>query len=89
MAYLLGMDSITFYPGSKLMRQMGHTQGLPLAGALLWDILISPRVIVAILGSWSRRAHVVKAGVTGGWIVAYEAWWTVEHGDQERERRPI
>ncbi|KDP24015.1 hypothetical protein JCGZ_27043 [Jatropha curcas] len=50
MAYLLGMDHITFYPGFQLMRQMGHTQGLPPAGALFEDTLISPRITVVVLG---------------------------------------
>ncbi|KDP39836.1 hypothetical protein JCGZ_04181 [Jatropha curcas] len=39
------------YVGPRLMRQMGHVQGLPSAGALFRDILISPKVTVAILGS--------------------------------------
>ncbi|KDP37786.1 hypothetical protein JCGZ_06688 [Jatropha curcas] len=46
------MDHITFYAGFKLMRQMGHTHGLPLTGALFEDTLISPRVTVVILCSW-------------------------------------
>ncbi|KDP22683.1 hypothetical protein JCGZ_02468 [Jatropha curcas] len=68
-----------------LMRSMGHTQELPPAGALFQDTLTSPRVTVAILGSWFRGAHVVEAGVFWGRTTAYEDWWIVEHGDRERE----
>ncbi|KDP43114.1 hypothetical protein JCGZ_27063 [Jatropha curcas] len=38
-------------------------------------------------GSWSRGAHMIEAGVSGGRIAAYEAWWMAEHGECERERR--
>ncbi|KDP29001.1 hypothetical protein JCGZ_19545 [Jatropha curcas] len=62
-------------------------QGLPPAGALFRDILISFRVTVAILGSWSRGAHVVEVGASGGRTATYEAWWTTEHGDREKERK--
>ncbi|KDP44625.1 hypothetical protein JCGZ_22044 [Jatropha curcas] len=87
MAYLLRMDSITFYPGSRLMRQMEHVQGLQPAGPLFRDILISPRVTVAILGGWSRGDHVVEAEASGGKNIAYEDWWATEHGDREREHK--
>ncbi|KDP30140.1 hypothetical protein JCGZ_18101 [Jatropha curcas] len=86
-AYLLGLDSITFYPSSRLLRKMEHVQGLPPARALFLDILIFPRVTVAVLGSWSRGAHLVEAGVLGGRSATYEAWWIAEHGDRKRERR--
>ncbi|KDP26316.1 hypothetical protein JCGZ_22291 [Jatropha curcas] len=79
MAYLLGMDHVTFYLGSRLMRQMGHSQGLPLAGALFEDTLISSWVTVAIRGSWTRGAHVVEAGVSKGRTAAYEVWCIAEH----------
>ncbi|KDP43304.1 hypothetical protein JCGZ_24225 [Jatropha curcas] len=87
MAYMLSMDNITFYPNSQLMRQMGHTQGLSPAGAFFEDTLISPQVTVAVLGGWSRGAYMVEAIVSGGRIVAYEAWWILKHGDWEREHK--
>ncbi|KDP37531.1 hypothetical protein JCGZ_05970 [Jatropha curcas] len=83
MAYLLSMDHITFYLGSKLMRQLRHTQGLPPVRALFHDTLISPRVTVVVLGSWFRGAHIVEAGVFGGKTATYEAWWIAKHGDRE------
>ncbi|KDP37837.1 hypothetical protein JCGZ_06392 [Jatropha curcas] len=33
------------------------------------------------------RIDSVEAGVSGGRIVAYEAWWVAKHGDREREHR--
>ncbi|KDP43409.1 hypothetical protein JCGZ_26533 [Jatropha curcas] len=87
MAYLFGMDSITYYPSSKLMRQMGHVQGLPPAGALFRKILISPRITMAILGSWLMGAQVVEVGDSRVRTATYEAWWMAEHGDRKRERR--
>ncbi|KDP22874.1 hypothetical protein JCGZ_01989 [Jatropha curcas] len=87
MAYLLGMDHITFYPDSRLMRQVGHTQGLLPIGAIFEDTMISPQVIVAVLVSWFRGAHAVDTWIFKGRTAAHEAWWIAEHGDQEREHR--
>ncbi|KDP21590.1 hypothetical protein JCGZ_03775 [Jatropha curcas] len=55
---------------------------VPPARALFQEILISPRITMVILGSWSRGAHVLEAGVSGGRIAAYEAWWMAEHGER-------
>ena len=55
--YLLGLSFTTFYQATRIMRQMGHSQGIPLDGALFSSSLITAEVQKAILNAWARSFH--------------------------------
>ena len=55
--YLLGLSFTTFYQATRILRQMGHSQGIPPDGAIFPSGLITVGTQRAVLNVWARSFH--------------------------------
>ena len=74
MVYLMGLTMTTFYQGTRVMRQMGHIQGVPPDRPIFDPTLIMPSTALAIRAGWARTFHSVEPVGKSGKEKAYTAW---------------
>ena len=55
--YVLGLSFTTFYQATRVLRQMGHSQGIPPDGAIFSSSLITAGTRKAVLNAWARSFH--------------------------------
>ena len=88
--YLLGLTHCTWYCASRVLRQMGIDQTVPIVDGISADSAITPGVTRAVLRAWVRDHHMVRplpnpAGVQTS--PEYRAWFIAAVWPVERPRR--
>ncbi|KDP36642.1 hypothetical protein JCGZ_07860 [Jatropha curcas] len=90
--YLLGLTHCTWYCASRVLRQMGIDQTIPIVDDFSADSAITPGVTRAVLRAWVRDHHMVRplpnpAGVQTS--PEYRAWFIAVIWPVERPRRTV
>ena len=88
--YLLGLTHCTWYCASRVLRQMGIDQTVPIVDDISADSAITPGVTRAVLRAWVRDHRMVRplpnpAGVQTS--PEYRAWFITAVWPIERPRR--
>jgi len=88
--YLLGLTHCTWYCASRVLRQMGIDQTVPIVDDTSADSAITPGVTRAVLRAWVRDHHMVRplpnpAGVQTS--PEYRTWFIAVVWPVERPRR--
>ncbi|KDP30116.1 hypothetical protein JCGZ_18227 [Jatropha curcas] len=88
--YLLGLTHCTWYCASRIMRQMGIDQTVPIMDDSLSDSTITPGVTRAVLRAWVRDHQMVRplpnpAGIQTS--PEYRAWFMTVVWPVEKLRR--
>ena len=87
MVYLMGLTTTIFYQGTRVMHQMGHTQGVPPDGTVFDSTPITASAALAIRVGWVRTFHSVEPEGKSGKEKAYTAWLITQVWPTEKIRR--
>ena len=85
--YLLGLSFTTFYQATRIMRQMGHPQGIPPDGAIFPSSLITAEVQKAVLNAWARSFHSIAPEDRADRSDDYVDWLIAAIGANEKKKR--
>ena len=87
MVYLVGLSMTTFYQATRVMRQMGHSQGVPPEGRFWESVPITASVATAIRAGWARGLNSIKPGDGSGRETAHVSWLIKAVWPIEKKRR--
>ena len=87
MVYLVGLSMTTFYQATRVMRQMGHSQGVPPDGPIFASVPITSSAATAIKAGWARSFHSVKPVGESRREEAYDLWLAPIVWPFEKKRR--
>ena len=85
--YLLGISLSTFYQATRVLRQMGHSQGIPPDGAVFSSTPITAEVKKAVTNGWGRSFHSIAPEGRSDVLDGYQDWLMAAVWARERNRR--
>ena len=88
--YLLGLTHCTWYCASRVLRQMGIDQTVPIMDDISADSAITPGVTRAVLRAWVRDHHMVRPSPNPTSVQTspeYRSWFMTVVWPVERLRR--